>query len=67
MPGKKPVWKWNKKNGKLVRDSSGGIDWYRYGKLILQEKLLPFAKECKIERLNTIVQEDNASSHAHLY
>ena len=31
--GKKPQWKWNKKNGKLVRDSKGGIDWYRYGNL----------------------------------
>ena len=32
-PGRKPVWKWNKKNGKLVRDGKGGIDWYRYQKV----------------------------------
>jgi hypothetical protein len=29
MPGKKPIWKWSKKNGKLERSSkAGGIDWY---------------------------------------
>ena len=66
MPGKKPVWKWNKKNGKLSRDTSkGGIDWYRYYKKILEAKLLPFAQECKKDRPNTIVMEDNASPHAH--
>lgn len=67
MPGKKPVWNFTKANGKLVRDSKGGIDWYRYQKLILNDKLLPFARECKKDRPNTIVQEDNASSHAHSY
>jgi hypothetical protein len=30
LRGSKPTWKWNVKNGKLVRDSKGGIDWYRY-------------------------------------
>src|SRR5436305_13539728 len=50
-----------KKTGKLVQDSKKGIDWYRYYKVILQGKLLPFAKECQKERPNTIVQEDNAS------
>ena len=64
-PGKKPVWKWNKKTGKLVRDSQGGIDWYRYYRCILEAKLLPFAQECKKDRPGTIVQEDNASPHVH--
>ena len=67
MPGKKPIWKWNKAHGKLVRDSKGGIDWYRYYKCILKPKLLPFTIECGKERPNTIVQEDNASPHAHRY
>jgi hypothetical protein len=29
-PSKKPVWKWDKKHGKLVREGKGGINWYRY-------------------------------------
>lgn len=33
--------------------------------MILLPKLIPFAKECKKTRPNTIVQEDNASPHAH--
>jgi hypothetical protein len=32
--------------------------------VILLPKLLPFAKKCMIDRLNTIVQEDKAPSHA---
>ena len=64
-PGKKPVWKWNKKTGKLVRDSQGGIDWYRYYRYILEAKLLPFAQEYKKDRPGTIVQEDNALPHVH--
>lgn len=28
--GRKPVFKFSAKNGKLVRKSKGGIDWYRY-------------------------------------
>jgi hypothetical protein len=32
--GKKFIWQWNQKTGKLVRNSkAGGIDWYRYGKV----------------------------------
>ncbi len=45
-PGPKPEWKWNKKNGKLLRAQGGGIDWYRYQTKVLLPKLLPFAKEC---------------------
>jgi len=33
-PGKKPQWRFTKKQGKLVREASkGGIDWYRYYKV----------------------------------
>jgi hypothetical protein len=35
-----------------------------YIQIILLSKLLPFVKECMIDRLNTIVQEDKAFSHA---
>lgn len=63
---KKPTWRWNEQTGKLVRKATrGGIDWYRYYKVILQKKLLPFAKRCKLSRPGIIVQEDNAPSHAH--
>lgn len=65
--GPKPEWKWNKKNGKLERDARGGIDWYRYQKEVLVPKLIPFAKECMIQRPNTIVLEDGAPSHRHHY
>ena len=27
--GRKPVWKWDKRHGKIVRDGKGGIDWWR--------------------------------------
>jgi transposase len=60
--GRKPQWRWNKKNGKLVRESKGGIDWYRYQTKILLPKLFPFAKSCGPDIL---VQEDKAPSHAH--
>ncbi len=43
-PGRKPEWKWNKKNGKLQRAQGSGIDWYRYQTKVLLPKLLPFAK-----------------------
>ncbi|KAJ5160333.1 uncharacterized protein N7482_007337 [Penicillium canariense] len=63
--GKRPIWKFNQKTGKLGRGRKGGIDWYRYQKLILIPKLLPFAKECAIQRPNTLVQEDKAPAHSH--
>ncbi|EED15644.1 hypothetical protein TSTA_050820 [Talaromyces stipitatus ATCC 10500] len=34
-PGRVPQWRWNKKNRKLVRESKGGIDWWRYQKVEL--------------------------------
>lgn len=66
LGGPKPKWRFSEKTGKLERKASkGGIDWYRYYKVILEGKLLPFAKQCKAKRPGTIVQEDNASPHAH--
>jgi hypothetical protein len=66
ISGPKPKWIWCEKTGKLERKATkGGIDWYRYWKEILQRKLLPFAIKWKLSRPKTIVQEDNASPHAH--
>ena len=62
--GRKPVWKWDEKHGKVARKGKGGSDWYRYQKTILLPKLLPFAKECIKDRPDTIVQEDKAPGHA---
>lgn len=68
LAGKKPVWKHTKANGAIIRDKGkGGIDWYRYQKEILIPKLIPFAKECTKTRLDTLVQEDKAPSHACKY
>lgn len=67
-PGKKPTWKFTKKNGKLTREGSkGGIDWYRYHTTILIPKLLPFAQECMIQQPDMLVQEDKAPAHNHQY
>jgi hypothetical protein len=66
MGGAKPKWRWCAKTGKLERKACrGGIDWYRYWRVILEKKLLPFAKRCKLARPGTIVQEDNAPAHTH--
>jgi hypothetical protein len=44
--GKKPIWRFIKKTGKLTRENKiRDIDWYRYWKLILLLKFIPFAKE----------------------
>ncbi|KAJ6276523.1 hypothetical protein J3E71DRAFT_348000 [Bipolaris maydis] len=63
MPGRKPQWRWNQKNGKLASGKGSGIDWYRYQTKILQPKLLPFAQQCKDARLGTVIQEDKAPSY----
>lgn len=64
-PGAKPKWRWTEATGKLVRREKGnGVDWYRYQTQILIPKLLPFAKECEVDR-PTLVQEDKAPSHIH--
>jgi Transposase len=67
LPGRKPQWRFTKKTGKLVRDTKGGIDWWRYRKVILTPMLLPFAKECLRERPGTLVQEDKAPAHIHFF
>ena len=33
MPGREPAWNWNWTNGRLERNSKGGIDWWRYNKV----------------------------------
>lgn len=63
--GKKLTWRFTRQTSKLSRGRKGGIDWYRYQKLILLLKLLPFAKECAIDRPNTLIQEDKALAHSH--
>jgi hypothetical protein len=65
LPEAKPKWRWNQKNGKLVRRKGEGIDWYRYQTKVLIPKLIPFTQECAKERPATIVQEDKAPSHTH--
>ncbi|MBE3048143.1 hypothetical protein IMZ48_37685 [Candidatus Bathyarchaeota archaeon] len=67
IPMKAPEWRWNQKNGKLIRKAKGGIDWYRYQQHIMLLRLIPFAKECQQQRPDTLVQEDNAPAHAHWY
>ena len=54
--GSTPTWKFTEKEGALVKKSKkGGIDWYRYQKVILFPKLIPFAQECMKERPETLV------------
>lgn len=64
LGGTKPQWRFTKDTGKAVRDGKGGIDWWRYQRFILLPKLLPFAKECMVDRPNTVVMEDNTPAHA---
>ena len=66
-PGKKPVWRWIEKTGKLVRSSRGGIDWWRYQTCVLLPKLIPFAKVREQDRPGTVVMEDKAPAHVHHY
>ena len=46
-PGRLPQWKFTLQTGKVECGSEKGIFWYRYQKVILKGKLLPFAQECK--------------------
>ena len=55
LGGKKPMWKWDKKQGKLIRGDGKGVNWYCYATYILKPKLIPFALACKKDRLNTII------------
>jgi transposase len=66
--GTRKVWKYNESTGAfVVKNGRGGINWYRYQKKILIEKLLPFARECQKDRPNTQVMEDNAPAHKSHY
>jgi hypothetical protein len=66
--GMRKTWKHNEKTGAfVVKNRRGGINWYRYQKRILIEKLLPFTRECQKDRPDTIVQEDNAPAHKSHY
>ena len=66
-PGPKPKWKWNKNHGLLVRDSTGGIDQFRYCQEIIIPKIIPFAKKLEAHRPGILVQEDGASCHKSIY
>ena len=57
-PGKQPVWKFDRRHGKLERDSRGGIDWWRYRPKVLEPLLIPYYKANGLT-----VQEDGAPSH----
>ena len=65
--GRQAVWKWDKQHGKIVRSGKGGIDWYHYQKFILILKLLLFTQTYMRSRLQIIVVEDGAPSHACKY
>ena len=62
--GRKAQQKHTEKNrAYVVKKGRGGINQYRYQEVILKKKLLPFAKECQVTRLGTIVQEDGAPAY----
>ena len=61
-PGK--TWHFDAAHGKMERRAKkGGIDWYRYQKIILEKKLLPFAFRYKNLDGDTLVQEDRILSY----
>jgi transposase len=68
-PGVKPKWKWDKKHGLLVRDSTGGIDWFRYCQEIVIPKIIPFTKKLEAyqPKPRILVQEDGASCHKSIH
>ena len=67
-PGRKPKFTHTEATGAYIRrKGAGGIDWYRYQTVILKKLLLPFAKECMVDRPGTLVQEDGAGAHASHY
>jgi hypothetical protein len=68
MPGWKPVFKHDENTGAYVlKEGKGGMNWYRYQKVILEPLLLPFAKECLKDCPSMLVQEDGALSHSLQY
>ena len=67
-PGRRAVFKHTERTGAyVVKEGTGGINWYTYQMSVLKPKLLPFAQECMEDRPNTVVQEDNAAAHASAY
>lgn len=66
FPGRKPTWRRNETNGLMTRkaNSKEEIDWHQYGQHILLPKLVPFALRCMKMFPNTLVQENDAPSHA---
>jgi hypothetical protein len=67
-PGRRPTWKHTEERGAfVVKKGRGGINWYRYQKVILEALLIPFAKECQEDRPDTIIQEDGAPAHTSHY
>jgi hypothetical protein len=56
--------------GGFISFKWGGVYFIQMGgfndhiQVILLPKLLPFAKECMIDRLNIVVQKDKVFSHA---
>ncbi len=72
VPGRKPQQNFTKENGAYIRDSKGGINWWRYRIVILEPLLIPFTLECNKKRalagqLPMIVQEDKAPLHNSKY
>jgi hypothetical protein len=64
LRGRKLVWKYIAAYRAMTQNGTkGGIDAIRYRREVLIPKLIPFALEYKKTRPDTIVQEDNASSH----
>ena len=55
LRGKKPIQKWDKKQGKLIRGDGKGVNWYCYATYILKPKLIPFTLAYKKDCLNTII------------
>ena len=55
LRGIKPIWKWNKKHGKLIRGNGKGINWYRYVTFVLKPKLIPFTLAYKEDRPSTLI------------
>jgi hypothetical protein len=54
--GTRKKWVHNEENGAyVVKNGRGGINWYRYQKKILEDKLLPFAKDYEVERPGIMV------------
>ena len=52
--GPKPQWRFTEKTGKLVRRGNGGIDWYRYQKVLSQLAII--REFLLIDKLQEIVQ-----------